>query len=309
MPQTNQSLSAIVVVHRGNTRWLGRALRAAQISNPGVEIVLIGDSSGTRLAEELGVSFVEWADHATAAEALAADYVHMSSHGRDFELVCLQRWLVLEAWMRSCAQSNIIAIDSDILIYTRLGDILKTLCPPNAVGFVHDSAHLAWIPNANAIGEICAVIREAYADPDHRLIQQLRREHLQRSSQGGVSDMSFFQLLARDGSGRVLDIRGPHQEKGWHLDVTMNDGIGGFVLENGYKKIRMMNGIPHALGIETNDWHPMATLHFQGKAKTLMLHYFAGIRSFRSPVILANDRRLCLEKVRRKLRKLFFRSA
>jgi hypothetical protein len=214
MSQTNQRLSAIVVVHRGNTRWLGRALRAAQISNAGVEIVLIGDSSGARLADELGVRFVDWADHATAAQALAADYVHMSSHGRDFELVCLQRWLILEAWMRRCAQSNIIAIDSDILVYTRLGDILEARCPADAVGFVHDSAHLAWIPNANAIGEICAVIREAYADPDHRLINKLRHEHLQRSSQGGVSDMSFFQLLARNGSGRVRDIRGPHQDKG-----------------------------------------------------------------------------------------------
>jgi len=309
MPQTNQSLSAIVVVHRGNTRWLGRALRAAQISNPGVEIVLIGDSSGTRLAEELGVRFVEWADHATAAEALAADYVHMSSHGRDFELVCLQRWLILEAWMRSCAQSNIIAIDSDVLIYARLNEILKALCSADAVGFVHDSAHLAWIPNANAIGEICAVIREAYADPDHRLIQKLHYEHLHRSSQGGVSDMSFFQLLARDGSGRVRDIRGPHQEKGWHLDVTMNDGIGGFIMENGYKKIRMIEGIPHAFGSETNNWHPMASLHFQGKAKALMLHYFAVNRSFRSPAISANDRRLCLEKVRRKLCKLSFGAA
>lgn len=306
--QMNPGLNAIVVVHRGNSRWLSRSLRAASITNPGVEVVLIGDNSGLKLARDLGVSHAEWRDFSSSAGLLAKNYVHKSTNGRAFELICLQRWFILESWMRETGQESVIAIDSDLLVFADLKEILKASLQRDAVGFVNDSAHLAWIPNASAISAVCNVIQEAYSDPSHQLIQQLHCEHLHRFSEGGVSDMSFFQLLARDGSGRVIDILGPHGEKCWYLDVTMNDGIGGFVLDNGFKRIKMIEGVPHALSTEAGVWHPMATLHFQGKAKALMDHYFAANSNFKTKAISANDRRILFERLQQRLRTLFIRS-
>ena len=294
-------LGAIVVVHRGNTRWLGRSLRSAKVSNPGVEIVLIGDERGRTVARDLGVVYFDWQDYCQSSDELAEDYVHRSTNGRDFELVCLQRWLVLESWVQEHCIENLIAIDSDILVFTELAKVLKDV-HLNGVGFVYDSAHLAWIQSRSSLTAICDVIRNAYADSSHRLVNHLYEKHIETSMEGGVSDMSFFGMLSKNGSGLVQDIRGPHGDRRWCFDVTMNDAIGGFELKGGLKAIRWIDRIPHALLSDTKDWLPFATLHFQGKAKAVMPQVFRRVHGFWTPAIAINDSRLFTKKIVRRLK-------
>lgn len=301
-----KSQQNIVIIHRGNSRWLSRTLRSACVSNPSARIVLIGDHESACVAQSLEVEFVEWDRYAREADALDKVYCHRSTHGREFELTCLQRWLVLESWMVETGINDVVAIDSDILVFSELKQVLRDVeC--NGVGCVHDSAHLAWIRSVDHLSAICDFVRMAYADTDHKLINEIHRDHLTHTDQGGVSDMSFFCWLMRDGSGRVSDIRGPHGKRKWCFDVTINDGIGGFELAHGLKKIEWHDHIPHAYHTSTREWLPFATLHFQGQAKQWMPEYFEKVHAFRHAEIQKNDRRIVLGRVKRKIRRLILR--
>ena len=273
------------------------------MSNPNSEIVLIGDDDSSSLAHGLGITQVPWSDYGDEAERFAGSYIHRSSHGRDFELVCLQRWLVLESWMIANNRNKVVAMDSDILVFTELESVLESV-PKKGMGYVHDSAHFAWIPDVADLTAVCDVIRDAYADPEHRLIEEMHRSHLAKSDQGGVSDMSFFQYLASNGTDLVHDIRGPHGAREWNCDVTMNDGVGGFVMDGGVKKIRWIKSIPHGLRRKDDSWVPFATLHFQGAAKSLMPAFFHKMRQFNSSVVRSNDWRILRKRVYKRLCKL-----
>ena len=92
----------IVFLHKGNQEFIRYSLLKASQTNPSSIVYLIGDDSNKiydRIAEN-----VVWKDYRTyegeLSETLAERYVHMSTNPAPYEYICIDRWFLINEFMK-----------------------------------------------------------------------------------------------------------------------------------------------------------------------------------------------------------------
>ena len=299
----------LVFVHQGNRPHLARALAMARTFDPGREVVLIGDDANRALAQSLGVRHVPVDAYSEGARRLDAVYVHRSTLGRDFELACLQRWFSVLEWMERTGTERVACFSSYVLLYAPLAPALAALAGW-PMTMVIDAAHTSVINERSALAAFCRLVQSHYESPEGlRRVEELHREHLARSPLGGISDMTFLRLFLDERPDLIASTPGPHGPAGWMLDLTINDGVGGFEMAGPFKRIEWRGGVPHARRVADDVWLPFLTLHFQGVAKRLVPRFTRGLPLGRCFRIWSNDLRLTVARAQRLLQRLGRQSA
>ncbi len=302
----------LVFVHAGNRPHLARALAMARTHDPARAVILVGDEANRALARSLGVRHVAAADHSEGARRLDATYIHHSTHGRDFELACLQRWFLVLEWMESEKIERVVCFDSDVLLYAPLAPVLDALAE-RPMTMVIAAAHVSAINQRSALAAFCRLVESYYGSPEEPgRLEELHREHLAHSDRGGVSDMTFLRLFLDERPDLIASTPGPHGQAGWMLDLTINDNVGGFEMDGPFKRIVWRGGVPNAHRMADEVWLPFLALHFQGVAKRLVPRFTRGLSFGNLLQVWRNDLRLNLARsarlgsfLRRRIRSFF----
>jgi hypothetical protein len=254
----------IVFIHRGASRYLAGSITQARQSNPDAQIFVLGDqhNAGFRLARHINA-----ADFDGAAARFRAVYHHRSTHEVDYELFCFERWFLLQSFLQAQALDACLYLDSDVLLYSdataqarRFADFDLT---PS-----HESPHCMFINRKAGLDSFCAFLMECYESPE--LFGRLESHYRKLQSEnrpGGVCDMTVFGLFGALGRGRVVDLYSIRD--GGAFDHAMGDA-NGFETENGIKKVRWHDGLPHCLYQPDGQLVRFHTLHFQGSAKRFL---------------------------------------
>ena len=254
----------IIFVHRGNRAYLPLSLWKAKATNPRSDIILIGDRQNAHWAT--AARHYTWAPYGARAEAFARSFRNFGPNRPDFELVCFQRWLVLQSFLRAHHIDHCLYIDSDVLLY---GDVEADARRFSAYGMTTAgiSGHTNFIRGPETLGAFCDLLVELYRD--ERALAQLGEQHAALRHAGdhsGISDMTFFQMFAERHSDSVLDIARPLSGCAYDESLSATEG---FAHDNGIKTLRWSDGAPVA---ETANGEPvkMRSLHFQGDSKQYM---------------------------------------
>ena len=92
----------VVLIHSGDSPYLPATIFQLRHSNPRTPIYLIGDDENRHYNS--WVSHHEINDFLGHAKAFENIYQHFSTNGREFELICIQRWFILRDFMKAMNQ-------------------------------------------------------------------------------------------------------------------------------------------------------------------------------------------------------------
>jgi hypothetical protein len=259
----------VVFIHKGNSSYLYNTLYQLRQTNPLVKMYLLGTEE-SRVYEPLAETILI-GSLSEEADLFAGVYKHYSTNSESFELMCIQRWLVLKAFMIKKDIRRCLYLDSDVLVYEdvqRLSDahahVGMTLC-----GI---SGHTNFV-DRNVLIDFCAFIFDRYAGADAlSALEKHYHAFVAKHGAGGVSDMTLLTMYAEKNPQKVENI---YFSNGLPtFDPSLEVGEEYFEMENGQKKILFNDSKPY--GFLKAEQKPVLfyTLHFQGaKAKSMMLKY------------------------------------
>jgi len=249
----------IVLIHKGDSAYLAASILHNKKFNPDTDIILIGDKRNS--IYKGSVTHYLLVDYFKAAEAIAQKYIHLSTNGAEFELICIQRWFVLKEFMDRKGLDQCIFLDSDVLSFTAL-NVQKFKLEKYGMTMVGISAHTNFVLDKKILDTFCTFIEACYTTKADWL-QKKYTEVIAGGKGGGVSDMTFFTEFRKLNPERIKDLQVP--EEGVY-DITF-DYHQGFEMYKGFKKIVFRNGIPFGKLQDQAIFIPFYTIHFQGNSK------------------------------------------
>jgi hypothetical protein len=275
----------VVFIHNGYSWYLPYALYQAKSTNCGTKVVLLGD--GAFRGIETAPLAANWIPE---IDGFRAVYLHMSTHGVEFELFCWLRWFYLLGYMRKNNLDAVWYFDSDVLVYGDLGKAQEYV-GANGCGFsIPDSNYGDGAASGHAsywtrlsLDLFCRFCIECYQRPDYlRQYNDKWAGHQARQAPGGVCDMTTLFMfwvrypeivfnLSKVSCGRVFD---------HNMNIAANVTADEYQLDGAVKKIIWADSCRPQLVLAGGCQSLILAeaLHFQGGAKKLIPKCYTGIR-------------------------------
>jgi hypothetical protein len=254
-------------------------------TNEGAQVVLLGD--GAFRGIETSPLAANWIPE---IDEFRAVYLHMSTHGVEFELFCWLRWFYLLGYMRKNNLDAVWYFDSDVLVYGDLGKAQEYIgargcgfsIPESKCGDGAASGHSSYW-SRQSLELFCRFCIESYRHPDYlRHYSDKWAWHQASQSPGGVCDMTTLFMfwtrypamvfnLAKVTRGRVFD---------HNMNIAANATADEYQLDGAIKKIIWADSTGPQLFLDGEGQSLVLAeaLHFQGGAKKLIPRYYTGIR-------------------------------
>lgn len=279
----------IIFIHSGYSSYLEFSLRQARAADPETDIVLLGDAENDRFPFIRHVD-TNAAPYREAAEAVEASYQHYSTNRRAFEVVCFKRWFLLDAFMKREGLRDALVLDSDVMLYASEAEVRGLWLDGQTLGVDRPvaQANYRWITSAGvsywtaeSLESFCDFILRAYTEP--ALQGQYREKweyHLQHGLVGGICDMTALHLFVEGldpasvvnfsdvMDGVTCDQNFTTSENLWPDEYRMD----GSVKEMAWDE----QGRPQGYNLRLDQWVRFQALHFAGKSKALMPHFYRG---------------------------------
>jgi len=259
----------VVFIHKGNSTYIFNALYQLKQTNPLVKVYLIGTAESAvyePLVEHIHIdSLFEEADR------FAGLYKHYSTNSEAFELICIQRWFVLKAFMVQKGIQRCLYLDSDVLVYDNIQRLSETY-QHAGMTLCGISGHTNFV-DKDVLIDFCQFVFSSYTGQNAlNALEKHYKEFVAHHGAGGVSDMTLLTNYAQQNPQRV--------ENTYYLDgrptfdPSLEIGEEYFEMDHTSKKITFNGSKP--FGILKSSQQPVLfyTLHFQGaKSKKNMLKY------------------------------------
>lgn len=286
----------IVFIHNHNSHYLPLSLWQARKSNPGSEVILIGDSYSAHFG--FMVRHEDKKNYFQGASEFAKRFKNFSTNPHDFELICLQRWFILEEFMLINGLKKCLYLDSDILLY---GNVSEDSPRFSSFGMTIAgiSGHSNFVHHIDTLSDFCRFLMDSYKDEAAiQVLEEKYREFRKKHAAGGISDMTFFMEYKEIHPDRILNIGFPLKKRLYDISMNHTEGVES---KNGIKVVRKAKNGNTYLQYNNGLIVQIQTLHFQGETKVHMKrHMFS--RSITLNVLYHSNRLILLaQKVWRKL--------
>jgi hypothetical protein len=269
----------IIFINWGNPYYLKYTLSQCKGYNRNLKINLLGDASSIGYR---GVHHFFFADYMTNANQFEKMYEHYNTNFYKFELFCIQRWMIINEFIKEKNIEKCLILDSDVLLYYNIADDFDLLKPYKMSLCLHDDGETAFasichILDRTILDEFVNFCFEIYSDKQGNNFQKLLAHYnnMQSKNQpGGICDMNIWNLFYNDHKKDIVDLETLDDK--YYYDQNINFPVcrGENVLfENGVKKIFFEKGIPFTKTAKDNKKIIFKQLHFQGEAKKNMQDY------------------------------------
>jgi len=276
----------IIFVHTGNAPYLHVAIQKAKQTNKDAEVILIGDDANKNIP---GISHYPIATYFNSAQEFEENYyIHLSKNKYSFEIICYQRWFILNEFTKEKNYEKFWYLDSDVLVFSNLSKYLDTTIGNNHYDFVGlDSHHCPEINGfnpgfnlftQNVLNNIIIFFKDSYKNPE--ILNTLKtkwKKHNLNNLPGGVCDMTQFKLFFL--SNPTLKIYNSYSTKNdlvcegniyYSSNYVKNEDS--FKMQLGIKEIIVKENRAYAF-LENGERKELIASHFQGNSKPLMIHF------------------------------------
>lgn len=285
----------IIFIHQFNHSYLPLSLWQARKSNPETPVYLIGDRWNAHF--DFLVEYVPASAYRKSADEFARHFKNFSTNPSDFERVCLERWFILEEFMRQKRIEQCLYLDSDIL---QFGNVEEDANRFSGFGMTIAgiSGHSNFISRLSVLTDFCQFILKSYTKTNAlSILERKYHKFRENHSEGGISDMTFFTEYRKENPDRILDIGNPLQGKAYDIAMAYIEYSRN---ENGIKKVdRRPDGRITVFQRGHGDVE-MRSLHFQGEAKKTMKAHLFGTPPALEVIYQVNRLYLIFQKIIRK---------
>jgi hypothetical protein len=264
----------VIFVHRGDSDYLEHSLWQAKQYND--RVILIGDSTNRHFE---GVEHFDMEGYLKEAELFAKSYVHLSPNPFSYELFCIQRWYVINEFVRRHNIERFFYCDSDVMVYCDMSKEFShadcDVALPSIEGY---SGHNSFW-SKNALNQFCHFVSLFYEKKEnlHLWEERYRRQgdgfcdmtlltEFVRTLQEIAEPMGYPRLKVSGllSEGAVFDLCNiGHSE----LDAyAMTTALSGHRI----KSIQWKDNQPYCYNMKRRQLLRFKTLHCQGSNKALM---------------------------------------
>lgn len=259
----------IVFIHKGNSTYIYNSLYQLKQTNPLAKVYLIGTAESAVYEPLIEHIFID--SLSEEASQFATVYKHYSTNSKDFELICIQRWFVLKAFMVQKGIKRCLYLDSDVLVYENV-DKLSGMFEQAGMTLCGISGHTNFIDKDVLIG-FCQFVFSSYKSQGALdLLEKHYTSFVAEHGAGGVSDMTLLTKYAEQNPHIVANVY--YWDGRSTFDPSLEVGAEYFEMVDTSKKIFFKDSKPFGILKSTQEPIQFYTLHFQGsKAKQNMLKY------------------------------------
>jgi len=266
----------VLFIHKGYADYLELAIRQVKTTNPGVEVILLGDTANACLGSLVHHENISDFNH--RALDFERVYLHLSFNAVGFELHCFQRWLILYEFLAATACSeSIFVFDSDVLVYVDLQELEKRFLIGSDFTVCHGwGPQFTYFRSIEVFGRFADYVFGTYSGNGAEL--SFYRESFEARKDaghttGGVSDMTAVRRFAEALGPRSTDLAsleaGPYFDENSSQDYGFRMGQRGkFVVWKDHK--------PWYTKADDGQLVRVGGIHFQGGEKVLMGEYYTG---------------------------------
>ena len=277
----------IIFIHQGNSWYLPYALYQAQATNPDRPINLLGNGQSWRGIKTTSLMDLE----SDPIRQFRANYQHLSTNPREFELFCWLRWFYLFNYLQQNNLPAVLYLDSDALLYSSLEKINQTYHHFNgycALSIPQQSTQpFIWSASAHvsywtreSLGDFCQFCLDSFS-PGATLTryQEKWHWHCQNQKPGGICDMTTLYFFWEAHQSEILNLAKRYQGHVFdhNINVSGNYENPQYQIHNGIKRLEFIHNIPYFFPQNPDlPGDRVHLLHCQGEAKTLLPQLYRG---------------------------------
>ena len=271
---------SVVVVHNHYKKYLERAIDITSKTN---HVILIGDEEVRHLGNMGNVEYVDISRYSQKREIqeLRKYFVNQSPNPGHFEWWCFQRIFVLKYFCEERKLKRVFHMDSDnIMLY----DVnTYPYQEENAYQIMHNyetwrignSVH-AGVVSLDMCNAFMQLYKEIYINKVHNYYVSGKIEQYKNGKRGdGVSDMTFYYILQKEGRIKAQDLSIPMKIGGKKYVFLNNVNTAeGYASSDQYEKagdiikiIKNREGEYMIYDKIHNEYHIIYNIHFQGIGK------------------------------------------
>jgi hypothetical protein len=251
----------MVFLHYRNSAYLPFTLAQAKLASPASPLILLGDETNDVFPY---VTHANMNAYHHGALEFQKHYRHLSPNGQSYELFCFMRWFILRDFMRAHALSQVVHVDSDVLLYADVNRERERWADYDITVVREVCAGNMFVNSRRAIEDLCDVIRDLYTAPGADARLSALYDEKQKTGEG-ISDMVAFKLFYDANRSRVGEMTGLQPDQTWwDANIHLSEG---FEIRDGRKRIEYHDRQPHARRADTGQVVRFMALHFQGVAK------------------------------------------
>jgi hypothetical protein len=279
--------SPIIFIHTKKSNFLIPAIYQAKQSNPDSPIYIISDIRSKSFYEP-HANFIDIAKYFTSSTHFEKIYTHLNSNSYTFELICMQRWFILNEVMKEMGLDNIVMLDSDCLLYTDISKEWQML-EGFDLGLVNiNCPAVTFIKSQHALESFCNYMYEEYSRNLDNLKLKYQNNFVDNAKLGGICDMTHLNSynekfntifdLSRINNNSTYDVNIRANINSANIPKQLIDEADGYIRNSysGFKAIYWKNGIPYCKLVQNKKEIQFKSLHFQGNAKKKMAYFFQG---------------------------------
>jgi len=246
------------------------AIKQAVKNNP---VFLIGDVDP--LVDDDNFTFVTPEGLGSGIGDFSDIYVHLNTTPPDYELFCYTRWFLLRNFMERNGFPVVLYTDSDVMFFENAEEEWSKFNNCSMTLTHRTSGHTSFI-TLNGIHHFCNMLTKIYSDKGGYHFNKIA-SHLKVRQEfglpGGVCDMTlleYFHYHAEfgGGPGRVGEMMSIINDSTYDHNINVSDSD--YLMENGTKKVEIVNGEVCIYNKRLARNIKFNSLHFQGGAKNLM---------------------------------------
>ena len=182
----------IVIIHTGFAKYLLYTLKKIKETNKDSNVFLISDR---KYKEYSKYSIFVDINKVTKDESILFKnkYIHLGKSNPNYEMFCMQRWIILKDFMKEYNINECLHIDSDILLFSNLDEALKPFFKYD-ISLAHNLALTMYIKDVKILEEFSEYLLFKYTD--EKEINKLKNMYYNTSRvnngvAGSVSDMDI----------------------------------------------------------------------------------------------------------------------
>jgi len=233
----------IIYFHEGFSPYLPFTLRQARISNPDARIILLGDSENR--IEGIPYEHHLLSDFKSRHQEFIECYRHFHPGHLGDERRCIERWIYLSEFLKKQQIEEFLFLDSDMLLFCDVGEILSKSRGYDAAGAPMFWAFCYFLKK-NLVADFTDWIIQQYRNPTviKKWDAAFRRHLAGEKEQGAIiQDMALAKMFIEERGIRVSDLTqstkskivdsgrlgGAFQQKRKDVDILFQQELGGAV--------------------------------------------------------------------------------
>jgi len=211
--QSTEKVPCIIYFHEGFSPYLPFALRQATQSNPRAQVILLGDKNN-RIP---GIQYEHHllSDYEARHREFLDCYRHFHAGHLGDERRCIERWVYLSEFLKKQKIEEFLFLDSDMLLFSDVGEILSKSRGYDAAGAPMFWAFCYFLKK-NLVADFTDWIFQQYRNPEViKKWDTAFRRHLAGEKERGaiIQDMALAKMFIEERGIRVLDLTQPTDGK------------------------------------------------------------------------------------------------